>query len=26
VGAEPGVDTYFQLFDAIVGRLAAALK
>jgi zinc/manganese transport system substrate-binding protein len=26
VDAEPGVDTYFKLFDTIVGRLAAAFK
>lgn len=26
VEGEPGVDTYFKLFDTIVGRLAAALK
>lgn len=26
VGAEPGADTYFKLFDTIVGRMAAALK
>lgn len=26
VDAEPGVDTYFKLFDTIVSRLAAALK
>lgn len=26
VEGEPGINTYFDLFDAIVGRLAAALK
>ncbi len=26
VQGEPGIDSYFELFDAIVGRLAAALR
>ena len=26
VGGEKGVDSYFKLFDTVVGRLAAGLK